>query len=44
MHRLAFHPVTRALLHGAVRIVRPFRFVVGLSRRVNRPLEELLGL
>jgi hypothetical protein len=44
MHLLAYHPVGRLALRGAVVVLRPMRFALGISRRVERPLEELLAL
>lgn len=44
MHTMASTPAGRAVLHGAAFALRPFRFALGISQRVLRPLHVLLSL
>jgi hypothetical protein len=38
------NPIVRHAFKLAVTIIRPLRFTLGISRKVERPLSELLKL
>jgi len=44
MTNLAESPLGRVALHCLARTLRPFRFALGIAKRVPRPLAELLTL